>query len=675
MKWKNLSIGAKLGAGFGAVLTLLVVIAGYNYLGFTDVDHLVHEEHELVEEDQFVLLKTIDHLNWVSSLSDLVFQESVDKIDIQTDDHQCGLGTWLYGEGAKHAAAENAKIGSLIEAIKVPHKRLHQSAVKIQDIYVDFDRDLDALLADRWIDHLMWIKSLNHSIMTGEEFAGGLDAKTCAFGKWFYSQTANDPEFAKLIGAWEQPHIELHESAAEIVRYLESGDQEGAQRIYREITTPALEKLAASYDKTMGWVDRSLAKQIATQDIFKKETLSALKDTQGVLNDIRATLEVELAQADDMMMSGIDSTKMVSVILALAAIGIGSFTAFVIARNISRPVARGVDFAKAMAAGDLTRTLDLDQKDEIGVLASSLNIMGANLREMFRDITQGVNTITSSSTELSAVSQQMAAGAEQTSGKSGQVASAAEEMSANMNNVAAASEQASTNLQMVASASEEMTATIGEITASAERGSTITRNAVDQARKVSERVNNLGNAATEVGKVTDTINDISEQTNLLALNATIEAARAGEAGKGFAVVANEIKELARQTAEATQDIRQKIEGIQNSTDETVSEITTIGQVITDINDIVNNMASAVEEQSVSTKEISSNINQAALGINEVNENVSQSSVVANEIAGDISEVNQAAAEIEEGSTQINTSAAELSKLAEQLNQMVARFKI
>jgi methyl-accepting chemotaxis protein len=349
--------------------------------------------------------------------------------------------------------------------------------------------------------------------------------------------------------------------------------------------------------------------------------------------------------------------------------------ALLFTRSITRPIAKGVDFAKAMSAGDLTQSLEIRREDEVGILATALNTMADNLKKMFADILKGVETLASSSTELSAISQQMASGAEQTAGNSNQVAAASEQMNANMNSVAAASEQASTNVQMVAAAAEQMSATINEITGNTAKGHTITDQAVHQAKSVSSRVADLGRAASEVGKVTETINEISEQTNLLALNATIEAARAGEAGKGFAVVANEIKELAKQTAEATHDIRLKIDGIQGSTEGAVTEIKQIEAVIVDINSIVSSIAAALEEQSTSTQEIAGNINQAARGIQDVNENVVQSSTVSAAIAKDISEVNQAAAEMAQGSQQANQSAEALSRLAEELQAMVTRFRL
>ncbi len=332
-------------------------------------------------------------------------------------------------------------------------------------------------------------------------------------------------------------------------------------------------------------------------------------------------------------------------------------------------------FATRLGQGDLTVTSGIEGNDELGIIGRKLDEMIGNLKNMFTKITSGSNNLEMSSSELSSISEQVSNHSELVSGKSNTIAVAAEEMSANMNSVAAAVEETATNVKMVAASAEEMTSVITEIAQNSEKARVVTGQAVEQAQNASVRINELGKAAEEIGKVTETITAISEQTNLLALNATIEAARAGEAGKGFAVVANEIKELARQTASATEEIQTRIEGIQSSTNNTVSEIEQISKVINDVNEIVSTIAAAVEEQSVTTQEIANNVVQASEGIHEVTENVTQSSTVAGEIAQDISDMNQTASEMSSMSSQLNMSAQELSRLAQQLQEIVARFKI
>ncbi|SHO49762.1 methyl-accepting chemotaxis protein [Desulfopila aestuarii] len=329
----------------------------------------------------------------------------------------------------------------------------------------------------------------------------------------------------------------------------------------------------------------------------------------------------------------------------------------------------------AEGEGDLTKRIEIKSRDEIAELAKWFNIFLEKLQRIIGTIAQNTAAVDSESQNLSVIAASLEKNAGQTSDLSENVASSAEEMSVNMNNVAAAMEQSTTNTSMVASAAEEMTATINEIAQNAGKAHTISETAVTQAEKTSVRMAELGASAEAISKVTETITEISEQTNLLALNATIEAARAGEAGKGFAVVANEIKELAKQTAMATLDIKKQIDDVQSTTGTTVAEIKEISAVINSVNEIVANISTSVAEQSAATAEIANNINQAAQGLSEVNENVSQVSVVAGSITKDISMVNSAAEDISTSSSQVNTSSSDLMRMAEELKKVVNTFKI
>ncbi len=361
----------------------------------------------------------------------------------------------------------------------------------------------------------------------------------------------------------------------------------------------------------------------------------------------------------------------ISGLLFLAIAALCLFIVFGITRSLNSMIASFRDIAEG--EGDLTKRIDINSKDELGELAKWFNVFLENLQTMIKQLARESSSVDKSSNQLSGISDEMSSGARSMSDKAESVATAAEEMSSSLNSVAASMEESSSNANMVASAAEEMNSTIREIASNAEKARSISEEASQKTSDASSQMNKLKEAANSVGKVVETISDISEQVNLLALNATIEAARAGDAGKGFAVVATEIKALAGQTSEATVDIKAQIDNIQNVSGHTAESISEVTSAISSTQEIVGSIASAIEEQSSATGEISTNVEQLSSGIQEVNQNVAESSQVSNDISKDIAEVSSASTSISENSAQVQNRAGELKDMAEKLNGIVNRF--
>lgn len=364
-----------------------------------------------------------------------------------------------------------------------------------------------------------------------------------------------------------------------------------------------------------------------------------LSATSATLADSLDDYQKQLDAANSLM----TWTLGISTFVALA---VGIFVAMFLSRRISSTTASVLQLAEAIAAGDLRKDdLTPASDDELGDLATAMNKMKNSLRGLIQSMADNAQVVASSSEELSSNGQQMAGNAEETATQA--------------TVVSAASEEVSRNVSSVASAAEEMQASIREIAKNANESARVAKNAVNVAHTTNQTVTKLGESSQEIGNVIKVITSIAQQTNLLALNATIEAARAGEAGKGFAVVANEVKELAKQTAKATEDIGQRIEAIQSDTKGAVDAIGEIGGIINQINDISNSIATAVEEQTVTTNEIGRSVTEAAKGVDD--------------IAKNIGGVAQAAKNTTEGANDTQKASQELSHMAAQLQSLISRF--
>jgi methyl-accepting chemotaxis protein len=373
----------------------------------------------------------------------------------------------------------------------------------------------------------------------------------------------------------------------------------------------------------------------------------------GASNALMAALDKVSTQADtqaNKSMAKLQSAQhrmleiaLGAAILVIAMLGV-LLAAFV--RTVVRPVRVVADALSAVADGDLTQEIKVSSSDEIGQMGGALNTALTSIRRAVTEINEAASSVKASASELSAVSSDMSGSAQATSERA-QAASAA-------------AEQVSTSVQTVAAGAEEMGASISEIASNAGDAAAVASEAVTIARDTTSTVTRLGDSSAEVGAVIKAITSIAEQTNLLALNATIEAARAGEAGRGFAVVAGEVKELAQETARATEDIGQRVAAIQGDTAEAISAIEKISEVISRIDDYQSAIASAVEEQTATTSEMSRSVSAAAEG--------------TSEIAANVVHVAEAAVAANDGVTHTRESTAELEATANKLRDAISVFR-
>ena len=391
--------------------------------------------------------------------------------------------------------------------------------------------------------------------------------------------------------------------------------------------------------------DSSVAVSLILNNPEYRALLADIAESVVAVSNAKATnakknvtaTQTELGQIELYMMLMLGASVLLSVLVV-----------YVVLQSVKRPLASLQKTILEMADSKLNTSVEnTNLNNEVGEMAKAIQVLQTNLQQSFKAIGANSASVASSSEELAAVSMQMSSNAEETSAQAKVVADAADRMSS--------------NTQMVATGIEEMSASIREISLSTVQASTVANQAVDVAKSTNETMSKLGKSTMEIGNVLKVISSIAEQTNLLALNATIEAARAGELGKGFAVVANEVKELARQTAKATEEIGGSISVMQADAKGALASIEEITAIINKMNEISGIIASAVEEQAATTAEINRNVSEAATG--------------STEIAKNIKSVADAAKSTTEGASNSQQAASDLSKIAVDLEGAVARFKL
>ncbi len=506
-------------------------------------------------------------------------------------------------------------------------------------------RQLRSEFKQRLVEHFQWAQAVNLYLLDEEiqELDVELDPTQCGLGSWYGGEERRRaeedvPALKPLLKQLDEPHRRLHHSAEALETAQKAGREKEAREIYLEEIEPAL------------------------------------RDVQGLMERIDTTIEGALVTNEGLMEQAVN-TRLVLAAAAVLALVIGLTAAVFISRSILGGLYRTIDFTSRLTEGDLRGHLELRQRDELGDMGRSLDGMVEKLRGMMGEIGAHAGDLHSSSGDLAALSQRLTGEVEKAAERGSSVAASSEELTTNSQGVSSGISQAAGNLNNVASAAEEMRATVEELSRNAARGKDVTGGAVEDVEQISRRVENLKGAAERIGKVTETITDISYQTNLLALNATIEAARAGSAGKGFGVVANEIKELAGQTSTSTENIQEIIGEIQEAVQQTVADIGGMGTVVADVDEIVTSIAAAAEEQAATTGDIAENIAQASQGVQDADERMTQNVEVSQGISSEIAEVARSNDEIREESGTLAESAQALAGIAEDLRRSVQFFRL
>ena len=660
---KDLSLVVKIGAGFGLVLLLLLIVSITGWRGLTTVLTGLDQYRTLTAEASLAA-ELRQHLSTAdATIKDFLISGS----DTAIESH-------------RRSSQEIATtVDEAVQKADSPDEKQRLQA--LQNEFATYQTTTGTLieLRARYID---LVEQQLHTLgaRMAEELAAMMDQ----------GRRDRDDVATYQAGMALRNLLNGQINALNFLQYSRPADAEQCLQHLTQLAEETRKISKLVFDESLLARNRSVATDTTAYVEVFQQVVALVQQRDGLVAELLTSLTPELSrQMDDIRHAAATHQEQLGgdllgsggrarfsvVVMAAAALLFGGVCALLLTRAITRPILRTADFASTMATGDFTQQLAIEQQDEIGTMARALNSMVRDLKTMLTDIIDDTAILADSSTQLKGTAGELTAAAGATSTRASTVAAAAEQMNTNMQSVAGAMEQSAQNTQLVAAATDELTGTVDKIAANAESARGIAVSAVAASQQTSRRMDALGNAATQIGKVTETITEISEQTNLLALNATIEAARAGEAGKGFAVVANEIKELARQTADATVDIRRQIETMQETTGAAVSDIAEISGIIDKINQVIASIGEAVDEQQAATREIAGKVAETSQGIGEVNEHVAQSSVVAGEITRDITAVYQAAERMSKDCKLVAESADQLSELSARLSDMTSTFKV
>jgi methyl-accepting chemotaxis protein len=496
--------------------------------------------------------------------------------------------------------------------------------------------------------------------------------------------TAIGRELAVLLATKDKS---AEQRRIEILQAHRDGYRKGFETIMAASPTSEEQLLLAELDRAVRTAEADEQRLVelsqagddsAATALFLSNCLLKLDKIAEINDRLKAVCQIRFTEVQSATKTLLLKSDVLLIVLSLFSVVVAIVFSTWAVRRIAGPVGHALRLLSQLAQGNLGVSVPpetLQRKDEVGEIARAFQVVIETLQAMTKDMVHGAHTLNQTSEGMEGVAQMLVDSNNQMAQLSSTVESAAAESSQDAISVATTMEQTSANLGNIVTSTERMSSTVGEIASNTQKAHSISDQATRQAKAISAMMNDLGGAARDIGKVTEAITSISAQTNLLALNATIEAARAGQAGKGFAVVANEIKELAQQTASATEDIKSKISGMQQSATGAIGEIEKITTIIAEVSELVASIATAIDEQSSVTKDLATNVSEASSGVQDANGRAARSSTTAQKIAKDTTRVTATVTEFVTGIAMVRDSAKEISDLAKRLDGRASQFHL
>jgi methyl-accepting chemotaxis protein len=578
------TVGKKIGVGFGLVIVMLIVAGLAAYIG---VNGIVGNAKQVIEGnklDALLAQKEVDHLNWARNVSALFIDRNVSSLKVETDDHKCGFGKWLYSEERKDAEKQMPNLAPLLKEIEESHRKLHESATAIGQTFCSVDRSMGALLREKKVGHLTWLNRLGDSLIdpSADKISVEIDPTKCSLGKWLASKDVeelkkSDPEFAVALEAVVAPHKELHQGADKIGAMLAKGEREEARLYFTQQVEPAVTRTLKAIDGLIAWHDARLQRADAAFSIYSDSTVPALQTVQETLKKIREEAKRSTLSDEVMLRLATLTKRNIAIVLGLA---------IPLALLLSILITRGIT---------------------------------GSLRRMSNQMSEAAGEVASASHQISSASQQLAEGASLQASALEETAASLEEMASMTTQSAGNARQANILMAETRAIVVEANESMGQLTAS-----------MDEISKASE----------ETSKIIKTIDEIAFQTNLLALNAAVEAARAGEAGAGFAVVADEVRNLAMRAAEAAKNTESLIEGtvkrIHDGSElvrKTNTEFSRIATTSGKMAELVDEMAQAANEQAQGIDQITSAVSEMDTVTQKNSSSAEESAAASEEMSG------------------------------------------